>query len=94
MPADTNRLHEKLHLVLVRDAKDYGPWGDVERWSDPDAAYPDCSADCKHAAWLEGAAGSDWCVCTNPKSHRAGLLTFEHQGCQMFDRARKGGAGE
>jgi len=26
----------------------------------------------------------DWGVCANPKSPRAGLLTFEHQGCPAF----------
>jgi len=26
----------------------------------------------------------DWGVCANPKSPRAGLLTFEHQGCPEF----------
>jgi len=28
--------------------------------------------------------GSDWGICANPKSPRAGLLTFEHQGCPQF----------
>jgi hypothetical protein len=27
----------------------------------------------------------DWGVCVNPKSHRCGLLTFEHQGCPEFE---------
>ena len=28
----------------------------------------------------------DWGVCGNPASHRAGLLTFEHQGCPQFEQ--------
>jgi len=27
----------------------------------------------------------DWGVCVNPASPRAGLLTFEHQGCEQFE---------
>jgi hypothetical protein len=27
---------------------------------------------------------NDWGVCTNPRSHRCSLLTFEHQGCKNF----------
>lgn len=27
----------------------------------------------------------DWVICSNPESHRAGLLTFEHQGCFKFE---------
>lgn len=34
-------------------------------------------------AW-PGGADYDWGVCTNPKSHRCGLLTWEHQGCFQF----------
>jgi hypothetical protein len=28
----------------------------------------------------------DWGVGGNPQSHRAGLVTFEHQGCPEFER--------
>jgi hypothetical protein len=31
---------------------------------------------------------ADWGICANPKSHRCGLLTFEHQGCLAFEEAR------
>jgi hypothetical protein len=34
---------------------------------------------------LIGPASLDWGVCGNPRSHRAGLLTFEHQGCGEFE---------
>lgn len=69
--------------VLPTDYKDYG--GKVERWLDPVKAYPDCSAGCKFAVWLEPPFDGDWCVCANPKSPRVGLLTFEHQaGFECF----------
>lgn len=62
--------------------EDYAPYGKVERWKDPNKEYPDCSTGCKFAIPLAGKLGMDWVVCTNPESHRCGLLTFEHQGCQ------------
>lgn len=73
--------------ILPSDYTDYG--GEVERWSDPEKAYPDCSTcrwfvsldtDCRPPAPIS----ADWGVCTNPASPRAGLLTWEHQhgeGC-------------
>lgn len=67
--------------VLPTDYTDYG--GKVERWSKDDNDA-DCSWGCRHAAWLKGELGGDWCVCTKLGSPRAGLLTFEHQagrGC-------------
>jgi hypothetical protein len=33
---------------------------------------------------LLGDLQTDWGVCTNPKSPRAGLLTFEHMGCAFY----------
>ncbi len=76
--------HKRLLAILPTRPEDYAPWGTVERWA-TDAAYPDCSSGCRHARWLEGDLGGDWCVCTNPASHRVGLLTFEHQGCQVYE---------
>lgn len=79
------KRHEHLlsiMRVLPSDYADYG--GSVVRWQDSDADYPDCSCGCRWAEWLKGSLDSDWCVCTNPASPRAGLLTFEHmtgQGC-------------
>ena len=70
--------------VLPTDYSDFG--GTVERWADPDKNYPDCSVGCKWAEWLKGRLGADWCVCTNPNSPRAGLLTFEHMtGADCFE---------
>jgi hypothetical protein len=46
----------------------------------------DCSSGCRHYAVLAGPLGHDWGVCMNKRSPRAGLLTFEHQGCPEFER--------
>jgi hypothetical protein len=76
----------KMLKVLPKDYSDYG--GTVERWSDPNQTYPDCSCGCRYAKWLEDEKlSADWLVCTNPRSHRCGLLTFEHQGCQQFKQS-------
>lgn len=77
--------HEKLLEIVPKRPEDYAPWGAVVRWASEDEAYPDCSMGCAFAAWLGGGLRFDWCVCTNPASHRTGLLTFEHQGCQAFE---------
>lgn len=50
----------------------------------------DCSSGCWWYLPLEGELGMDWGVCANPRSHRCGLLTHEHQGCAMYELA--GGA--
>jgi len=77
--------HEHMLSIMHKLPGDYVPWGEVERWEDPARPYPDCSCGCKFACWLDGDLASDWCVCTNPGSHRVGLLTFEHQGCEQFE---------
>ena len=46
----------------------------------------DCSGGCKWYHPLSGPASLDWGVCGNSASHRAGLLTFEHQGCPEFEQ--------
>lgn len=76
--------HRRLLELVPRRAEDYAPFGEVERWADPNRAYPDCSSGCVFARPLEDKLGADWVVCTNPTSHRVGLLTFEHQGCERF----------
>lgn len=82
-----SRLHEHLLQIVIKKPEDYDPWGSVIRWEKDDEAYPDCSCGCKWNLTLEGMLGLDWGVCANPASHRAGLLTFEHQGCQQFEQA-------
>lgn len=63
----------KIVKILPTDYKDYG--GEIERWADSKEDYPDCSSGCRHWWALDG----DWGVCQNPRSARAGLLTWEHQ---------------
>jgi hypothetical protein len=72
--------------ILSTDYTDYG--GNIERWSDPNLSYPDCSSGCRYYRRLiseyDDIEDADWGVCCNPKSPRAGLLTWEHQageGC-------------
>ena len=81
--------HERLWKACKELPQDYDPWGTVKRWSDPEKGYPDCSCGCKWYYTLANKRGhligADWGVCANPKSHRCGLLTFEHQGCQEFE---------
>lgn len=55
---------------------------------------PDCSAGCRYFMPLEGKHGMDWGVCTEPRSPRAGLLTFEHMGCQYFEQEPDDDVGE
>lgn len=50
-------------------------------------ANPDCFLDhqcysCKHYHPLAGDAGADWGVCVCAGGPRAGLLCFEHMGCE------------
>ncbi len=72
--------HEQLIAVLPPRPSDFEPWGersDEERGGD-------CSCGC---VWFHelGRPSADWGVCFNPESPRAGLLTFEHQGCPQYD---------
>lgn len=85
--------HTHLVSVVRSEIDDYRPWGGVVRWEDPEETYPDCSQGCaffyKLATRGKVALGNDWGVCANPKSHRCGLLTFEHQGCGEFQALRE-----
>jgi hypothetical protein len=96
LPPPTTR-HGRLWAACKRMAQDYSPYGEEERFADDGKDYPDCSGGCRHFAPLhvypgdepthptyEGDDG-DWGVCVNPRSHRCGLLTFEHQGCSAFE---------
>lgn len=53
--------------------------------SEINAGKPDCSAGCRYFIALEGEHGMDWGVCSEPRSPRSGLLTFEHMGCEFFE---------
>lgn len=92
--------HDRLWEACQSLNEDYDPWGKNVRWDDPARAYPDCSSGCRHYYVLEDRddqlISMDWGVCANPQSHRKGLLTFEHQGCERYeaeadDRARTEG---
>ena len=86
---DRPDLHKTLLDNVIRlpsDYLDYG--GKVERWSDPEMPYPDCSCGCRFFAALEGPLGTEWGVCTKMDGPRLALLTFEHQagyGCFELD---------
>jgi hypothetical protein len=69
-------------LVCQKLPSDFKPYGKRDRARTEPCA--DCSCGCVHFLPLNGEVGMDWGVCANPKSPRAGLLTFEHQGCPEF----------
>jgi hypothetical protein len=82
--------------ILPSDYSDYG--GSVVRWERGDTDYPDCSSGCRHwnplhdpvdgstASREIGGEDADWGVCSNPRSKRCGMLTWEHQhGIECFE---------
>ena len=74
--------HDELLKLVKHLDSDFEPYGKRSRdteWG------PDCSCGCRYFAKITGELGYDWGVCANPKSPRAGLLTFEHQGCMEFE---------
>jgi len=78
--------HDELWAVCKLDVEDYEPYGKVDR----DVAAEkygagDCSSGCRWFHKLDGPVGLDFGVCGNPRSHRKGLLTWEHQGCRAFE---------
>lgn len=80
--------HQHLLTITPRHAADYKNFGeaDVEFGA---GRGMDCSGSCKWYLALKGKLGMDWGVCANPRSHRSGLLTFEHQGCSHFQPMSK-----
>ena len=72
--------HKELWKVCKKLPSDFEDYGKRSR----DDGGADCSMGCKFFHELKGEAGMDWGICGNPKSPRAGLLTFEHQGCELF----------
>lgn len=82
-----------LCKVLDTDYSEYG--GKIRRHNDPDYRYSDCSGGCKHFIPLYNEkyrdADFNFGVCTNKKSKRCGLLTFERQagfGCFEVEKLR------
>ena len=76
---DSNYIHAFLLKIVPKFEQDYDPCGKTPR----DENF-DCSCGCSYFLKLDGQLGQDWGVCTHTKSHRCGLLTFEHQGCKYF----------
>ena len=74
------QTHEQLWQIVRKLPTDFGPYGQVKR-----KTICDCSCGCRWFHVLAGRPGQDWGVCANAKSPRAGLLTFEHQGCLQFE---------
>jgi len=75
--------HDQLLDIVHRFPEDDEPFGEAKLHESPDYRG-DCSCGCVFYLRLEDHEGSDWGVCINKHSHRAGLLTFEHQGCLEF----------
>lgn len=75
--------HEGLWAVAKKLPTDFTPYGKRKRSDGP--IYEDC-CNCRWFHVLAGMRGQDWGVCANPKSPRAGLLTFEHMGCPKYER--------
>lgn len=76
-----HQTHEHLWQIAIKLATDYEPYGQTKR-----EAPADCSCGCRWFHVLAGRRGLDWGVCANAASPRAGLLTFEHQGCLQFEK--------
>lgn len=80
-------IEKKFLPVLKNLPQDYEPYGLSEREGE------DCSCGCIYFNPVfnseDMGPDMDWGVCTNVASHRAGLLTFEHQGCSKFTRKTK-----
>jgi hypothetical protein len=78
-PSATTSIHDCLWLAVIQRPLDFEPYGCRVRNGS------DCNCGCKHYYVLAGEMRFDWGVCMKPKSHRCGLLTFEHQGCPHFE---------
>ena len=76
------QAHEALWAVVKKLPTDFEPYGKRKR---SDVSPGDCSCNCRWFHKLAGMQGLDWGVCANPKSPRAGLLTFEHMGCPQYE---------
>ncbi len=76
-------MHEHLWTLCRRLPSDFQPYGLRDR--DAEECWQNCSCGCRHYLPLRGELGYDWGVCSNARSPRAGLLTFEHQRCLEFE---------
>jgi hypothetical protein len=73
-------MHERLLRIVRRLDTDFEPFGSVIQDD-----RPDCSCGCRHFIQLAHEVGNEWGVCENRESPRGGLLTFERQGCAVFE---------
>lgn len=76
--------HKRL-WETCRDQADYLSGRDTDNHN-----KPDCQNACRYFFPLAGDVGADWGVCTEPRSPRAGLLTYEHMGCPYFEQEPDG----
>lgn len=74
------QTHEQLWQIARTLPTDFEPFGHIKR-----ETICDCSGGCRRFHVHAGRRGLDWGVCANANSPRAGLLTFEHQGCLEFE---------
>jgi hypothetical protein len=72
-------MHNTFLKLVRRLDTDYEPFGETPHDGN------DCSSGCRHFIRLAHEIGNEWGVCTNSNSPRAGLLTFERQGCAAFE---------
>jgi hypothetical protein len=76
---ETPSHHDHLHSICRHLPSDFQPYGERERDSS------DCSSGYIHFLKPRVKLGPDWRIRINPASPRAGLLAFEHQGCEQFE---------
>jgi hypothetical protein len=78
--------HEQLWQACQRTPSDLEPYGKRKRLTARQPAL--MMGDFRGMQVVphpERTCPLDWGVGGNPASHRAGLLTFEHQGCAEFE---------
>ena len=72
------KSHTHLLAIMPTRPTDFEPYGYRIREG------ADCSCGCRWFLPLQ-CQPYDWGVCSNPRSPRCGLLTFEHMGCPEFE---------
>jgi len=73
-------ISKHKHNLLTKCCKNWDEY--VAGKMGVDSYNIDCSWGCYFFLNLEGSG--DWGICCNPESPRAGLLTWEHQGCAGY----------
>ena len=66
---------------------------DCQTWACTDMRQMMCgnghNPQCPHFVPLVGAFSEDWGVCSNARSPRDGLATFEHDGCEHWEETEE-----